>query len=86
MWVWVDHIIITTSTPFPPQTPNPNTQGYEEATASAVRTLLEFAEPSDGWRLNFERRGVRAYKRERVGTYGILCVVFEVVDGPRCTD
>lgn len=84
--VWggvTNHIIIitTTSTPFPPQTPNPNTQGYEEATASAVRTLLEFAEPSDGWRLNFERRGVRAYKRERVGTLGILCVV----DGPRCT-
>lgn len=38
-------------------------QGYEEATERAVRTLLELAEPSDGWRLNFERQGVRAYKR-----------------------
>lgn len=28
-----------------------------------MRTLLDLAEPSDGWRLNFERRGVRAYKR-----------------------
>lgn len=52
-------------TPFHPT----KTQGYEEATANAVRMLLVFAEPSDGWRLNFERRGVRAYKRERVGTY-----------------
>jgi len=35
-----------------------------------VRTLLEFAEPSDGWRLNFERRGIRAYKRVQEGDEG----------------